>query len=81
MKIQVLWSWCPTCQTVFDVVSSIIKEIAPGEKVEYITDVSRIIALGFITSPVLLIWEKARAWRDIPTEQEIRNSILEGMSK
>ncbi len=50
MKIQVLGSGCPTCKKLYE----LTKE-AVADKVEYITDVSKIIELGVMSSPVLAV--------------------------
>lgn len=55
MEIKVLGTSCPNCHDFFDKVKKEAAKIQPGITVEYINDFSQIIALGVMTSPVLLI--------------------------
>ena len=60
MKIQVLGSGCATCTKLYQLVQEVATEIGFNPKeVEYSTDVSRIIKLGLMTSPVLAIDNRA----------------------
>ena len=55
MKIQVLGSGCPTCKKLYELTQQAIKEINLNEEVEYITDISKIIEMGVMQSPVLAV--------------------------
>lgn len=59
MKIQVLGSGCSTCKKLFDLTREAVKQLDRKEEVEYITDVSKIIEMGVMSSPVLAIDGKA----------------------
>jgi small redox-active disulfide protein 2 len=59
MKIQVLGSGCPTCKSLYELTQKAVNELGLDEEVEYITDVSKIIEMGLMTSPVLAIDGKA----------------------
>jgi small redox-active disulfide protein 2 len=59
MQIQVLGSGCPTCHKMFEIVSQIVDKLDLDTKVEYITDIQKIIDLGLMQSPVLVINGKA----------------------
>ncbi|MFA6520660.1 MAG: thioredoxin family protein [Candidatus Paceibacterota bacterium] len=58
MKIEVLGSGCATCKKLFEIVQKAVSELGMSEKVEYITDIQKIIAMGLIQSPVLAINDK-----------------------
>ena len=58
MKIQVLGSGCATCKKLFEITQKAVSELGLNEKVEHITDVQKIIAMGLMQSPVLAINEK-----------------------
>ena len=58
MQIQVLGSGCPTCHKLFEIVSQIVSELGIDSKVEYITDIQKIIDIGLMQSPVLVINRK-----------------------
>lgn len=55
MKIQVLGSGCSTCKNLYELTQTAVKELEIDTEVEYITDISKIIELGVIQSPVLTI--------------------------
>ncbi len=61
MKIQVLGSGCPTCSQLHEAVQKIVAEIGIKVEVEYLTGTDgtkRIIELGAMSSPVLVINDK-----------------------
>jgi len=55
MKIQVLGAGCHTCEKLYELTQQAVKELGLEEKVEYITDVNKIIEMGVMSSPVLAI--------------------------
>ena len=55
MKIQVLGSGCPTCKRLYELTLQAVKELNLNEEVEYITDISKIIEMGVMSSPVLAV--------------------------
>jgi small redox-active disulfide protein 2 len=55
MKIQVLGSGCATCKALYELTKKAVSELKLDTEVEYITDVSKIIEMGVMQSPVLAI--------------------------
>ncbi|PIS15564.1 thioredoxin family protein [Candidatus Roizmanbacteria bacterium CG09_land_8_20_14_0_10_41_9] len=55
MKIQVLGSGCPTCKKLFEITQKAVSEMGMKEKVEYITDISKIVEMEVMQSPVLVV--------------------------
>lgn len=55
MKIQILGSGCPTCKTLYELTQTAVKELGVDAEVEYSTDISKIIELGVMESPVMTI--------------------------
>lgn len=55
MKIQVLGSGCPTCKKLFEQTKEAVADLKLKAEVEYSTDVSKIIELGIMSSPVLVV--------------------------
>lgn len=55
MQIQVLGSGCPTCKNLFELTQKAVDELGVKTKVEYSTDISKIIELGVMVSPVITI--------------------------
>ncbi|HIP34277.1 MAG TPA: thioredoxin family protein, partial [Bacteroidia bacterium] len=76
INIQVLGSGCPTCKILFDKVSEISKSIDLNLKVEYVTDITKIVELGAMSSPVFAIDGKIITAGKMPNEDEIKEAIL-----
>ena len=55
MKIQVLGSGCATCKKLFEITQKAVSELGLKEDVEYVADVQKIIEMGVMQSPVLMI--------------------------
>ncbi|HPT66372.1 MAG TPA: thioredoxin family protein [Candidatus Woesebacteria bacterium] len=55
MKIQVLGSGCPTCKNLYELTQTAVKELGIDVEIEYSTDISKIIELGVMESPVMTI--------------------------
>ncbi|MDA3840238.1 MAG: MTH895/ArsE family thioredoxin-like protein [Patescibacteria group bacterium] len=75
MKIQVLGSGCPACKQLFEITKKMAKELNIDTEVEYITDVSRMIEMGVMTSPVLAIDGKPVLIGGNKREEEIKEAI------
>ncbi len=61
MKIQVLGSGCPTCHKLYEITEKSVKEMGLDTTVEYITGnegTTKIVELGIMSSPVLVINDK-----------------------
>jgi len=55
MKIQVFGSGCSTCKNLFELTKKAVAELGLRVEVEYCTDVSKIIEMGVMQSPVLAV--------------------------
>lgn len=75
MKIQVLGSGCTNCKKLHELAQQAVKELKLNEKVEYITDVSKIIEMGIMSSPVLAIDGKPAMVGFVPNIKKIKNII------
>ena len=58
MKIQVLGSGCPTCKNLYKITKTAVSELGIDAEVEYSTDISKIIELGVMQSPIIVINDK-----------------------
>lgn len=81
MTIQVLGSGCPTCKKLYELTQEAVKQIGLEAKIEYITDVSKIIELGIMTSPVLVVNGKPVMTGFVPDIEKIKNLITAGGDK
>jgi len=55
MKIQVIGSGCSTCKNLFELTKKAVNELNISADVEYSTDISKIIEMGVMQSPVLAV--------------------------
>lgn len=76
MKIQVLGSGCVTCKNLHKAVEEVVKNINLDIEVEYSTDITKIVELGAISSPVFAIDGKLITSGKVPTSEEIERAIL-----
>ena len=78
MKIQVLGSGCPTCKKLYELTQEAVRQLNLNEKVEYITDVSKIIEMGVMSSPVLAVNGKPVMVGFLPDIAKIKKAITSG---
>ena len=74
-SIQVIGSGCATCKKLYETTKKIAKELKIITKVEYITDVSKMIELGVMTSPALAIDGKPVLTGGGKSEEDIKNAL------
>ncbi len=77
MKIQVLGSGCPTCKNLHKAVEEVVKKLDQSIEVVYSTDISKIVELGVMNSPVLVIDGKLITAGKVPNKEEIEKAILD----
>jgi len=75
MEIQVLGSGCQTCKKLFELTSKAVEELKIDSKVEYITDTQKIVELGVMSSPVLVIDGKVVIAGSVPSVERIKEAI------
>ena len=81
MKIQVLGSGCPTCKKLFEITKTAVKEMGLADEVEYVTDIQKILNMGLISSPVLVVNDKPALIGFVPNVEEIKKAILKATGK
>lgn len=80
MKIQVLGSGCSNCHRLFELTKKAAEELKLSLEVEYITDISKIIELGVMSSPVLVIDGKPVLTGTVPGVEKIKSILKENLS-
>lgn len=55
MQIQVLGTGCATCKNLFEITKKAVQDMGLETTVEYITDITKMIEMGIMTSPVLAV--------------------------
>ena len=80
MNIQVLGSGCPTCKKLHELTVKAVAELGLKQEVEYNTDVSKIIEMGVMSSPVLAIDGKPALVGFVPDIEKIKE-VISGADK
>jgi small redox-active disulfide protein 2 len=80
MQIQVLGAGCSSCKKLYEMASEIVQELKLDVKVDYITDVSKIVELGIMTSPVLTVNGKPVMVGFIPNKEKIKDAIVKALA-
>ena len=75
MKISVLGSGCATCKRLYETVEYIVKSENIDAKVEYSDDIRRIVELGLMRSPVLVVDSKAVDINST-SEKDVKDAIF-----
>ena len=81
MTIQVLGSGCPTCKKLFETTKKVAAELGIGSEIEYITDVTKMIEMGVMQSPVLAIDGKPVLTGGGKSEEDIKNALRDNSRK
>jgi small redox-active disulfide protein 2 len=76
MQIQVLGSGCKTCKSLFELTQKALAELSMDNEVEYITDISKMIEMGIMSSPVLAINGKVVMEGSTTNIEKIKDIIM-----
>jgi small redox-active disulfide protein 2 len=79
MKIAVLGSGCATCKALYELTKKAVSQLGLKDEVEYITDISKIIEMGVMQSPVLAINGKPVMVGFTPDVEKIKEIIQENI--
>jgi small redox-active disulfide protein 2 len=79
IKIQVLGSGCPTCKKLFELTKEAVVGMNLGTEVDYITDVQKIVEMGLMQSPVLVVGGKPALVGFVPDIEKIKKVIQENL--
>lgn len=80
MNIQVLGSGCATCKKLYELTQKAVNELKLDQKVEYITDVSKIVEMGVMSSPVLAVNGKPVMVGFVPDVEKIKSVLTKSNS-
>lgn len=79
MKISVLGSGCATCKKLHESVVKVVKDEKIDAEVEYSDDVTKIVELGLMHSPVLVVDGKPVELKS-NSEKDVKEAICEKIS-
>jgi small redox-active disulfide protein 2 len=75
MKIQVFGSGCENCKKLHKLTEKAVFELGIKSEVEYVTDIVKMMEMGFITSPVLAVEGEAVITGFVPDLDKIKDAI------
>ena len=81
MTIQVLGAGCASCKKLLELTKQAMSELKLTDPLEYITDVSKIIEMGVMSSPVLAVDGKPVMVGFIPDVEKIKKAITTGVTQ
>jgi small redox-active disulfide protein 2 len=79
MQIQVLGAGCASCKKLHELASEVVSELKLDVKVDYVTDISKIVELGIMQSPVLTVNGKPVMIGFIPNRQKVKDLIVKAI--
>ncbi len=80
MKIQVFGSGCESCKNLHKLAQQAVSELGIKSEVEYVTDIAKMMEMGFMTSPVLAVDGKAVITGFVPNLDKIKEAIKKNQS-
>ena len=78
MNIKVLGTGCPTCKQLHEAVVKAVAELGLKIEVEYINDIQKMLDLGVMSSPVLVVNDVPVAVGQVPSYEKIKQFITDG---
>ena len=79
MKIEILGTGCPKCQTLEKVTRNVVAEMEVDANVVKEEDIMKIMGYGIMHTPALVINEKVVASGRVPSSKEIMNLITQNL--
>ena len=76
MIIKILWSGCPKCKTLYELVESTTKDLWINASIIKIEDMWKILEYDIMSTPALVIDEKIVFEWWIPSNQELQDIFL-----
>lgn len=74
-SIQVFGLACPTCKKLFELTKRAVSQLNLGIEVEYIIDIQKIIDLGVMSSPVLVINGQVVLFGQLPNLDKLKEIV------
>jgi small redox-active disulfide protein 2 len=78
MKITVVGSGCQTCKRLYEITQKVVIEMGVEDKVEYVTGdkgMQKMIELGAMSSPIIVVDEKIAMTGFTPNTSKIKAAI------
>ncbi len=80
MRIEVIGSGCKKCKMLFDLTQEVAGELGAQGGVAYSTDITKILNMGLVSSPVVTIDGDPVVVGVLPSREKLTQIISERMS-
>ncbi len=77
MNIKVLGTGCPKCQTLEKITRETVNEMGLEAEIEKVEDIMKIMEIGVLQTPGLVINDKVVMSGRLPSKSEIKNLITQ----
>ncbi len=74
-KIEIIGSGCPNCEKLYKNTQKAVSDLDLDIKINYITDIQKIITMGLMQSPVLTINDNPVVVGSVPDIEKIKEII------
>jgi len=79
MKIEIIGSGCKKCKALFELTEVVVKELGINDTVLYSTDVTKIVSMGLMSSPVLTMGDKPVLVGILPDKEKLKEIISKNL--
>ncbi len=75
-KLQILGTGCPKCKALTAVTEQAAQTLGLPYELEKVTDINRIISLGVMITPALVVDDKVKVSGKVPSVDEIKKLLV-----
>ena len=75
MKIKILGSGCPNCKVLEKNTKEAVEDLKLKAEIEKVTDISKIMEYGVMSTPALVIDEKVVSYGKVLSSEEIKKLL------
>ena len=75
MEIKVLGSGCSRCKKALDVVQKVVNETGVDARVEYVTDIMKIMEYNIMATPAVVVDGAVKIKGAVPSEADVRKLL------
>ena len=81
MKIQILGTGCPKCKKLTELTEAAAKEMGLAFEIEKVTDISKILDFGIMSTPGLAVDGKVLLSGHLPTAEQVKRLLTQAAGR
>jgi small redox-active disulfide protein 2 len=81
MKIQILGTGCPKCKKLTELAEAAAKEMGLDYEIEKVTDISKILDFGVMSTPGLAVDGKVLLSGPLPSSDQIKRLLAQAAGR